>query len=211
MVCAPTNKAVAVLARRFLDSIQDDSCFSVLLVGDADKLLTDERNDGANSSSSLQSIFLYSWMDSMVDKYKDVLAFFRHKRKKRDTDQFQTMCRTVHALESRLKQNLPDLPESVVELFDAISITLGSVEFGGSLQGIAKDIEALVQELQSLTPEPVFSQVRSTSSQLFTLLNERNSLITWVSISTAPALSGCHLLYIGIIRQFGCEAHGSSQ
>ena len=76
LVCAPTNKAVSVLCTRFLDAITNaDYCpCNVVLVGDEDKLLDDDYNRmtaarQATQRSSLRSIFLYTWIGTVLDDY----------------------------------------------------------------------------------------------------------------------------------------------
>jgi len=80
MVCAPTNKAISVLASRFLDMMNHDACdCNVLMVGDADKLLHDERSGsgsgrgaaaGGNddNGNQMRSVFLYQWMHVVCGK-----------------------------------------------------------------------------------------------------------------------------------------------
>ena len=76
MVTAPTNKAVTVLAERFLDVIHsagdDLSCkCNAVLIGVEDKLILQSSQKEANylstetMSSPLRSIFVYSWSDSL--------------------------------------------------------------------------------------------------------------------------------------------------
>jgi len=86
LVAAPTNKAIAVLASRFLDMIKspEDIPLNIVLIGVEDKLVSDEEDafklggsialkDDALSvtsvPSSLRGIFVYTWVQSMIDAY----------------------------------------------------------------------------------------------------------------------------------------------
>jgi hypothetical protein len=74
MVCAPTNKAVTVLCRRFLNTFFDDiSCpCNVVLLGDEDKILENEsrtRGNVTSENSKLRENFLYTFVDAIKDEY----------------------------------------------------------------------------------------------------------------------------------------------
>ena len=89
LVTAPTNKAVGVIAKRFLESypnILDGSGgidggsgngIPIVLIGVEDKLL--ENNDSNGNSelsfvdSQLKRIFCYTWVSSLADDYTDLL------------------------------------------------------------------------------------------------------------------------------------------
>jgi len=84
MVTAPTNKAVTVLAERFLDVIHsagdDLSCkCNAVLIGVEDKLISQSSQKEANylsteTISPLRSIFVYSWADSLKYECQSLLA-----------------------------------------------------------------------------------------------------------------------------------------
>ena len=66
MVSAPTNKAVTVLAERFLDIINSANVtVPVVLIGVEDKLISSSQME--ETSSSLQSIFVYTWVKVLID------------------------------------------------------------------------------------------------------------------------------------------------
>ena len=69
MVCAPTNKAVTVLASRFMTAIRNSydtasQNINVVLVGEADKLMENE--------SSLKPIFLYYFFSNLLHELKSL-------------------------------------------------------------------------------------------------------------------------------------------
>ena len=80
MVAAPTNKAVSVLASRFMTAVQDGSQdMKILLAGDSEKLMEDtckiptNRNNNCKSHndssrnvlSSLESIYVYNFLPNL--------------------------------------------------------------------------------------------------------------------------------------------------
>jgi AAA domain len=79
VVSAPTNKAVTVLATRFLKVLKENSNVNVLLVGDADQLFSrDSRKKGGKNNKwkniftkpdPLESIFLFTWTQRIVDGF----------------------------------------------------------------------------------------------------------------------------------------------
>lgn len=106
MVCAPTNKALSVLAARFLAATNNISSTAstkfhnfhcnAVLVGDAEKLLVDERSSSRegneigshdksncnNMHSSLKSIFLYTWNETIHEEYSSIRDDFICQKKK---------------------------------------------------------------------------------------------------------------------------------
>ncbi|KAL7537872.1 hypothetical protein ACHAXR_008767 [Thalassiosira sp. AJA248-18] len=88
LVTAPTNKAVTVLAERFLnvvnsgdDDDNDLSCkCNAVLVGVEDKLISPSSKNEAeyiaaeSLSSSLRSIFVYTWIESLKNEYISLLG-----------------------------------------------------------------------------------------------------------------------------------------
>jgi AAA domain len=139
MVSAPTNKAVSVLATRFMKAIRADSSisFNVIMVGDADKLFHDERGGGGSSSSGgskwnkngpttrkppvqqqrrdqqqLKSIFLYTWMPNIVEGYTRILTYFLPKYT--GTDTIPILYQLAVQLRQRLMSCLMYLPDTLV-------------------------------------------------------------------------------------------------
>eukprot|EP00986_Skeletonema_menzelii_P018358 scaffold26630_cov145-Skeletonema_menzelii.AAC.7 len=90
LVTAPTNRAVTVLAQRFLDVVS--SCngdllhdCNAVLVGVEDKLIPSNTNDPGYKHadalpSSLQSIFAYTWTDSIKNEYANLIQSLKAQR-----------------------------------------------------------------------------------------------------------------------------------
>lgn len=87
MVAAPTNKAVSVLASRFLAAVQDDdhsttTPLKILLAGDAEKLLegcpsgATHRNN--NNLSTLDSIYVYNFLPNLEAELQTLKRHFKN-------------------------------------------------------------------------------------------------------------------------------------
>jgi hypothetical protein len=120
LVCAPTNKAVSVLCTRFLDAIKGDQfpC-NVVLVGDDDKLLDDDysRKGSGGESSKLRSIFLYTWINTVLDDYSRI----RNYLKSRDRRDGRGMISLSHRLERRLQHSLSGLSKDMLKAMSKVS------------------------------------------------------------------------------------------
>ena len=115
MVTAPTNKAVTVLAERFLDVIHsagdDLSCkYNAVLIGVEDKLISQSSQKEANylstetMSSPLRSIFVYSWADSLKYECQSLLARLKNLGEaNRATNNKDTSIDTLISLAEKIK------------------------------------------------------------------------------------------------------------
>ena len=99
LVCAPTNKAVSVLANRFLESTTSTGGCSAVLIGDQDKLLTQEE-------PALEAIFVYTWASAYVKKWSQLLGSV-------ETGQLSSVSATMQAkaLRTKLEVQLPGLSD----------------------------------------------------------------------------------------------------
>lgn len=111
VVCAPTNKAVSVLATRFLEASSDSHGCTVnmLLVGDDDKLLESKKN------SPLRPYFVYSWHTKVVQELGAMKNFFASKK---DTSRpkvpnREELSKKAVGLRRRILNSLPNLPYDV--------------------------------------------------------------------------------------------------
>ena len=74
LVTAPTNKAVGVIAKRFLEScpgLLTKHGIPVSMIGVQNKLL--ESNDDGTEDEGLRSIFCYTWLNSLAEEYGRLL------------------------------------------------------------------------------------------------------------------------------------------
>jgi hypothetical protein len=118
MVSAPTNKAVTVLAERFLDIINsadnDLLCrCNAVLIGVEDKLISQSTENEANCvatdaiSSSLQSIFVYSWAEYLENECRQFLLRLTNLfKEQRGLDKIDTSLDTLITRAEKIKTKL---------------------------------------------------------------------------------------------------------
>mmetsp|Transcript_33667 Transcript_33667/g.50511 ORF Transcript_33667/g.50511 Transcript_33667/m.50511 type:complete len:952 (-) Transcript_33667:47-2902(-) len=112
LVTAPTNRAVTVLAQRFLDVV--NSCdgdllhdCNAVLVGVEDKLIPNNTNDPGYMAvdtlpSSLQSIFAYTWTDSIKNEYVNIIKSLKTSRVS-----FDALVKDATNISNKLCNSLP--------------------------------------------------------------------------------------------------------
>jgi hypothetical protein len=152
MVCAPTNKAVSVLASRFAASINQDTCnCNAIMVGDAEKLLMDERSRTglADDSMQLSSMFIFRWMDAMMDDYRKIRNFFVGRKPQGWTS--EDAWKSSRRLEKRLTNGLPGLPNDVVNKAASVTEALEKLAAGGAAHGIVENLEKLLKALKDVS------------------------------------------------------------
>lgn len=179
MICAPTNKAVSGLASRFMSAFRDGMCgsFNAVLIGDSEKLLNDESSATTSdnlSTGTLKSIFLYTWMQNVVDDYAYINKFlsFGLGCKK---EELKPIYNLAHLLESRLKQSLQYLPHNIRDMAAEVSLALKKVK---SNKGTVMDIiSKLMKELNGLHQENVCSQLMASADIIFCTLSSAGGTV----------------------------------
>jgi hypothetical protein len=189
MVCAPTNKAVSLLASRFLAAMNQDRCnFKPIMVGDADKLLDEEQSYNNNNNKSqqqhqcssadndsiqLRSIFVFSWMQTIIDDYRKIRNHFTTQRNMRGHHQQQATKQDLYKqavrLEKRLTNHLPGLPEEIqkgaAKVCDCLK-TISSNSSGGGGADIVSTVSKLVQSLEGVQadkPDTIWRQLLASA------------------------------------------------
>jgi superfamily I DNA and/or RNA helicase len=178
MVCAPTNKAVSVLALRFLNTLQahQDCPFNAILVGDADKLLAeDSRNDNnsltSTSSRQLETIFLYNWLSNIIGGYRRIRAFFAPGY--RGHDSVQNLARLAENMQHRITNSLPMLAQDFINAMDCVTKRLQTLLYKGdgtAPRDIVQKTDKLLQMLQEMPPDVVWTQLLLSADVIFTTL-----------------------------------------
>jgi senataxin len=178
MVCCPTNKAISVLCTRFLDCLQDnDYCsfpFSVLLVGDDGKLLDDDVSHSkmsSSSSSKLRSIFLYTWITTLLQDYSKIRNSLAGKDKRRETP--ESLFELARNLQRRLQTNLPSLPRGVFDTASKISTYLQRLVNSKSLSShseILVTVSSLLATIREWKREAIWHQLLSSARVVFCTL-----------------------------------------
>mmetsp|Transcript_15856 Transcript_15856/g.31468 ORF Transcript_15856/g.31468 Transcript_15856/m.31468 type:complete len:1039 (-) Transcript_15856:29-3145(-) len=129
LVTAPTNRAVIVLAQRFIDVMNKAGsgglprhCNSVL-VGVEDKLMSDSSaKDEAQYLSAdsltptLKSIFVYSWVDTIKNDCMSILESLQHlqhskqqQSTQRPNTTMESMIKSIANISSRLSDGAPNV------------------------------------------------------------------------------------------------------
>lgn len=172
MVCAPTNKAVSVLAARLVDALGDKTAeHNVVLVGDSDKLLENDADDVCGSSSTLQSIFIYTWIEKVIEEYRtlqQMIADFSSGGRG-DSDVRQNLYNKAAQLREKLIRSLPVSSKgSISKQADEIRIRLKpKSEIAAST---ASEIGALIAELSDLAPDDVCRELLRSAQIIFCTL-----------------------------------------
>ena len=190
LVCAPTNKAVSVLASRFLNVMNQDSypC-NIILAGDAEKLLGDEQQDHrkptttrtknsrsvVNEHRSLRTIFLYSWMQVLIDEYKTIQDYFVQGNSIMAAGSVfkENVYLTAKRLEQRLTNSLRDLPQEVVQIASGITSALERLKNGGHVSGsglVVSKIGALIKQLAAMPQDTVWKELMRSADVIFCTL-----------------------------------------
>lgn len=104
MVAAPTNKAITVLASRFLKALNGFNKLNVVLIGVEDKLIS----DGSFGGSQLKGIFVYSWIEEIKNRYSDILDMLtKYVFETCTMIEMKFMASELSLLKAKLKQSIP--------------------------------------------------------------------------------------------------------
>jgi hypothetical protein len=183
LVCAPTNKAVSVLALRFLAAMNQDCCpCNIILAGDADKLLGDEkstfRSDAGGEKSrrdymaehrELQSIFLYSWLQVVSSEYQKIQAHADPKYQIKGLSR-EELYLTAKRTESRMTNSLIHLPEHILKAAAAVTAALEGSKSSGSLSTVAVKVGRLIGHLKEMPNDKVWKDLMNSADVIFCTL-----------------------------------------
>lgn len=168
MVCAPTNKAVTVLASRYLDASRRSTDFNIVIIGDKEKLLTEDQ-------PGLRGIFAYTFMDVMIHEWARIRQVLNHNEMN-----VEALITTAKFLVGKLESQLPSLVDKndipvmtgeimrkLVELFSSgptgqIGITLKKV--------LRETIDRLIKTLARINERDVTAELLSTAHVIFCTL-----------------------------------------
>lgn len=68
MVCAPSNKAVTVLAARYLQAANSKSTFKMAMIGDKEKMLSEDH------TGRFGNVFVYTWLQTKLKALEDIAS-----------------------------------------------------------------------------------------------------------------------------------------
>lgn len=185
IVCAPTNKAVSVLANRFLSAATDSyGCtVNMILVGDDDKLLESKKN------SPLRPYYVYSWLTKVLKDFGAIATFFDEKNEALRKYSRRDMLTKALGLKRRVLRSLTSLPaDNVVE--KPINELCAGLERQTldrrSLFRLAREAQKAVKELPI---EAVLTDLMSSADVIFcTLCSAASRVMDYSRGSTIEAL-----------------------
>jgi len=171
MVCAPTNKAVAVLIKRFLDTILDDESFpcNVVLLGDEDKLLENENWSRTNDGyPKLRENLLYTFIDNIKEDYLYV-------RKILDKGTFGLL-KKVHQITCRLENRLVQKIQGREEVLLIARKIVNLIEDFSSIRNkrypieLIHSIDLIVSIIDSWNHDDIWQEVLQAADVIFCTL-----------------------------------------
>ena len=184
LVAAPTNKAISVLASRFLRATNGYIGLNVILIGVEDALFPKDElgHDADETLSSLKSVFVYSWVDELIKDFQtlkvsrdgvpslqdieEVLhcAKFLVQKMERGIPQLAEKCGSLRLGKSFVNL-LVELPSKIIDEEGAITRVLGHVievdDTLGRLVSCLVKMDSAVEELMA-TANVIFSTLTSS-------------------------------------------------
>lgn len=167
MVCAPTNKAISVLASRFMECFDEANAnFAPIMVGDAEKLLADEKGSGGK----LRSILCYSWLQTAIEEYRSIRNFFLPgKNRAASNTNVQQLYRLALRLEKRLENGLYGLSDEFFQLAGKVCNAMNVIQSGEGYDVVpivAKLVKKL-EELQKTQQDSVWRLLMANANVIF--------------------------------------------
>jgi senataxin len=195
VVCAPTNKAVSVLAKRFLAAATDENGCSVrmLLVGDDEKLLE------SNKKSALRPHYVYSWRKEVSKELKIMTKFYHANNQDVHEYSQKDMLKKANNLRREIFRRLISLPPVIKNKFDELCKGLADPKCGkeslfilatqasnaiGGLKGDAIEFDLMK------SADVVFCTLCSSASRVMRLTGESIEalIVDEAAASTEPDL-----------------------
>lgn len=178
VVCAPTNKAVSVLAKRFLTAATDaDGCtVNMLLVGDDEKLLESKKR------SPLRLHYVYSWEAEIQKEFHLIESFFDPKNKEIRKHSRQDMLKKAISLRRQVFRRLISLPPEIKKKIDELCEGLADLKCGrDSLFRLADHAS---KAFVSLPPDAVEVDLMRSADVIFcTLCSSASRVMNLTGIS----------------------------
>lgn len=197
MVTAPTNRAVTVLANRFLNFIDSDCPLNLVLIGVEDKLMSESSETDnihpnedtftvASLSPSLRSIYVYTWLENIMKLYHDLGNELFHGMILDDV--ISSVTKRTKLLNKKLSQGIPMLckqscafvscEELVAVLTQATSFSEQNTHENNGKWNItqllakAKQIiNTIISCLRTIQPSEAIQELLSTANIVFCTLS----------------------------------------
>ena len=231
MVTAPTNRAVTVLAQRFLDVV--NSCgadllhnCNAILVGVEDKLLPVASDQGCTPidalPSSMQSIFAYTWLNSIKTEYENLIKSMRTSQPydvlvKDATNISNKLCKGIPTAQTVIHYSWKIVRELTIALQDNDPVYKEFLVVGGPavspLETAINHTEHLIDAIDEL--DDVVPELLSTARVIFCTLStagasvlKQTRKITDVFIDEAACATECEIAIPFHLRPERCLAVG---
>jgi senataxin len=169
LVTAPTNKAVSVIATRFLSAIGDFQQINCILIGVEDALFPRDENDSnVEEWQSLKNIYLYTWCNKLIEDTK-----FLDSIDTSSLEQIVSAIQFLNNLTSRLKRSIPRAAKKY-NLFNTVKclkIQLLSLKNDVNTSFDRTNVINLFSGLKELeSSDAVYSELLDTSNIIFSTL-----------------------------------------
>jgi hypothetical protein len=163
MICAPTNKAVSIVANRFLKELCEEERWSMTIIatGDRDKL----RDRGM--VDVLKPYYLATWQKTMALSWEQILNCLSDGTL--DEEKQVLLTKEAGNLRLRLVNSLPDLSNTLMEKADSIYEKLLSSR-SGCLEPIKKTLRDFIMEFRRLDAYEVRKRLMETATAVFCTL-----------------------------------------
>eukprot|EP00977_Amphora_coffeiformis_P004642 scaffold1000_cov166-Amphora_coffeaeformis.AAC.32 len=177
LVCAPTNKAISVLATRFMECFDESKAnFTPIMVGDADKLLGDEKS---NTSNKLRSILCYSWLQTLMEEYRMIRNYFAPASRRREKYKPDFLYHWALRLEKRIQNGLFGLAQDFFEQAGKVSNGLNVIQSGSGYDifPVVSQMLKKLEELQKTQQDSVWRLLIANANIIFCTLASSGGLI----------------------------------
>ena len=171
MVCAPTNKAVSIVANRFVAEITaaEKSSMNIIVTGDKDKL----RDSGM--PDVLKPYFLFRWQKTMALSWEQIEKCLEDSlRSGRPLDQEMrlSLCTLASHLHDRLKSSLPGLPPEIMEALDMACAMLDKLKSDLTVyyEPIIKSLAKFIRAFRQLDSLHLINELMRTAHVVFCTL-----------------------------------------
>ena len=184
LVTAPTNKAVNVLARRFLQNLKGDNSLNVVMIGVEDKLLGDDDSNhdatesnpfSADELKTLRSIFVYTWLEDIIASLQ-LLGTQQLMPSSTSTidEKIKAVQMSVTSVKKKLERNLPNASYSCGAL-DSLQSLVHSLENSqdrhATLGKAMNILPKIIFELKSIKAADSVKELLSTAQVIFCTLS----------------------------------------
>ena len=180
LVCAPTNKAISHIAKRFLAAIREDSqCLNVIALGNEDKLGVD--SDSRPFPFNIRSVYLYSWVKGVLDEYNSLrfesksMKFESKFRHAVDQADVQGKIHRLDLLRKRLRSSLGALPSELNEAIDSVYDALEKDQTHPDTVLFDAKIESVTRIIMAMDQSQIRKSLVNSASVIFSTLSAARS------------------------------------